>query len=112
MYLQSFRTKINDRRCLFLLLANQIESQLRDASDRRFRDSQVTQSSLAEKLGINRSAVHRRLTGRTNMTIETIADMVLALGCSIKVDIHDARLVRKPPPVQRGSKSDEKRGRQ
>jgi DNA-binding phage protein len=87
--LRSFRTKITDRRRVYLSLASQIESQLREAYDLRYREKKATQAGLADKLRINRSAVHRRLTGRTNMTIETIADMVWALGHRIKVSIYD-----------------------
>jgi transcriptional regulator with XRE-family HTH domain len=87
--LQSFRTKIDARRQTFLVLVGEIERQLREAYDRKFRAREATQSSLANKLGINRSAVNRRLTGRTNMTIETLADMVWALDQSVSVKIFD-----------------------
>jgi hypothetical protein len=90
--LQSFRTKISDRRRLFLLLAGVVERQLRDAYDRKFRAGEATQSSLAAKLGINRSAIHRRLTGHCNMTIETIADMAWALDQDVKIEITDHAL--------------------
>jgi hypothetical protein len=78
---------------MFLNLSAQIEGQLRDAYDRKFQASLATQSSLAKKLGINRSAVHNRLMGHTNMTMETIADMVWALDHAIKVEIYDPALV-------------------
>lgn len=81
---------VTPRRQTYLRLASDIESQLRDAYDRRFTAGDATQSSVADKLGINRSAVHHRLMGHTNMTIETIADMVWALGCNISVNITDA----------------------
>jgi hypothetical protein len=87
--LQSFRTQLDARRRVFVLLAGEIERQLREAYDRKYRAGEATQSSLAAKLGINRSAVHHRLMGRTNMTIETIADMVWALDHAIKVNIYD-----------------------
>jgi hypothetical protein len=87
--LPSFRTKISERRQAFLLLASQIEEQLRDAYDRRFKAGEATQSSLAKKLGVNRSAVHRRLMGHTNMATETLASMAWALGCDVRVDICD-----------------------
>jgi plasmid maintenance system antidote protein VapI len=87
--LQSFLTQIDRRRQVFLLLAGQIERQLREAYDRKFKAGEATQSSVAEKLGVNRSAVHRRLTGHTNMTVETIADMVWALDYAIDVNIYD-----------------------
>jgi hypothetical protein len=89
MFLQSFRTQLNARRRAYVLLAAQIEQQLREAYDKRFRAGLATQSSLADKLGVNRSAVHHRLMGHTNMTIETIADMVWALDYAIEVKIFD-----------------------
>lgn len=87
--LPSFPRKVDPRRSAYLSLASQVESQLREAYARRFAAGIVTQSSIAQKLGVNRSAVHHRLTGRTNMTIETIADMVWALGYEIAVKIYD-----------------------
>ena len=87
--MQSFRTTIDARRQTFLVLVGEIERQLREAYDRKFRAQEATQSSVANKLGINRSAVNRRLSGRTNMTIETLADMVWALDQSISVKIFD-----------------------
>jgi hypothetical protein len=89
----SSRRTNDPRRKMFLNLSAQIEGQLRDAYDRKFQASLATQSSLAKKLGINRSAVHNRLMGHTNMTIETIADMVWALAHAIKVEIYDPALV-------------------
>jgi hypothetical protein len=87
----SSRTRANGRRSLFLRLSAHIERQLREAYDRKFRAKEATQSSLAEKLGINRSAIHRRLTGRTNMRLDTLADMVWALDHEIDVCIYDPR---------------------
>jgi hypothetical protein len=78
---------------MFLSLATQIESQLRDAYARRHEAGEATQASIADKLEVNRSAIHHRLTGRTNMTIETIADMVWALGYAIRVHIYDPKAV-------------------
>ena len=74
---------------MYLSLAGQVESQLREAYGRRHAAGQATQSGLADKLGINRSAVHHRLMGHHNMTIETIADMVWALGHDIRVRVFD-----------------------
>ena len=87
----SFRTKVSARRGVYLALSAQVERQLREAYARAFETGLVTQSSVADKLGIDRSAVHRRLTGRTNMTLETLADMVWALDQTIEVRIGDPR---------------------
>lgn len=87
----SFSRRSNDpRRRIYLRLASQIEGQLREAYARKHESGECTQSSIAEKLGINRSAVHRRLNGHTNMTTEVIADMVWALGQEIDVKIYDS----------------------
>jgi len=88
--LPSFRTKVSARRVVYLALSAQVERQLREAYARKFETGQATQSSIADKLGIDRSAVHRRLTGRMNMTLETLADMVWALDQAIEVRIGDA----------------------
>lgn len=85
----SFSRKPNNRRSVYLKLAGEIEGQLRQAYAKRNEQKRETQVSVAEKLGVDRSAVNRRLVGRTNMTIETIADMVWALGHCIKVEIFD-----------------------
>ena len=84
----SFRTQTDERRGLYLRLSGDIERQLRDAYDRRFKAGETTQSSLAATLDVNRSVIHRRLTGRSNMRISTIADMVWGLGHNINVSIY------------------------
>ena len=85
----SFRTKVSARRGVYLALSAQVERQLREAYARKFEAGLATQASIAEKLGIDRSAVHRRLTGRTNMTLETLADMAWALDQAVEVRIAD-----------------------
>jgi DNA-binding XRE family transcriptional regulator len=88
--LRSFRIdRIDDRRKKYLSLAGVIESQLRDAYARRHEENGTTQADLARKLDVNRSAIHHRLTGQTNMTIETLADMLWALDYDINVEIFD-----------------------
>src|SRR4051812_30996136 len=90
----SSRPAPSARRQTFLKLSGMIEAQLRDAYDRKFRAGELNQSSLATRLGVNRSAIHHRLAGRTNMTIETIADMVWGLGQDIEVKIVDPSMTR------------------
>jgi hypothetical protein len=87
--LPSSRRTSDPRRKMFLYLSGQIEGQLREAYDRLFQAGLATQSSIAKKLSVDRSAIHHRLMGHTNMTMETIADMVWALNHAIKVEIFD-----------------------
>jgi predicted transcriptional regulator len=84
-----FKRQPDNRRSVYLELTGSIESQLRQAYAKRHESAGVTQASLADKIGVGRSVVHRRLTGRSNMTTETISDLVWALGHCIKVDIFD-----------------------
>lgn len=86
----SFFRERNDRRKeIFLSLAGSIETQLRDAFAKKNITGLVNQTQLAEKLGVDRSAVNRRLTGQTNMRISTLADMIWALDQCIEVKIFD-----------------------
>ena len=87
--MSSFRNRSDRRREIFLSLSGSIESQLRDAFAKQSMARTATQSVLADKLGVNRSVINRRLTGQQNMTVETIADMVWALGQCIEVNIFD-----------------------
>jgi transcriptional regulator with XRE-family HTH domain len=74
---------------MYLALIGSIESQLRAAYENRHAAGLDTQASVAEKLGVDRSVVNRRLLGHTNMTAETIADMAWALGQSVALKIFD-----------------------
>jgi hypothetical protein len=87
--LPSSRPLPDARRQMFLKLSGQIEGQLRDAYDKKFRAGLLNQSSLASKLDVNRSAIHHRLSGRNNMTVETIADMIWGLGNDFELKIFD-----------------------
>ncbi len=85
----SFSKKPDNRRQVYLALASSIEGQLRDAYAKRYEAGLDNQTTIADKLNIGRSEIHRRLSGKRNMTIETLADMVWALGQCVSVDIFD-----------------------
>lgn len=90
----STRPRPSDRRRLYLKLSHQIESQLRDAYAKLHDTEMLNQASYAKKLGVSRSVINRRLSGRTNMTIETIADMAWGLGQDVDVQIFDPKASR------------------
>jgi DNA-binding phage protein len=85
----SFLQNIDPRRASYLNLVSSVEAQLRDIYARLHDAGLENQASLAKKLGVSRSVVNRRLTGQQNMTLETVADMVWALGATISVKIDD-----------------------
>jgi hypothetical protein len=72
-------------------LAGSVESQLRDAYARLHDAGLENQTTIAKKLGVGRSVIHRRLSGHSNLTLETIADMLWALDHDISVEIFDPR---------------------
>ena len=87
--MRSFQRKPTNRRAMYLSGAGSVESQLREAYGNRFDAKLDTQVTLADKLGIGRSAVNKRLRGMMNMTLETVSDMAWALGYSIIIKIFD-----------------------
>ena len=88
----SIRPKPHPKRQMYLKLSGMIESQLREAYARRHEEGGLTQTDIANKLDVNRAAIHNRLNGKGNMTIETIANMVWALGHDIDVKIIDPEI--------------------
>ncbi|MBN9039839.1 MAG: helix-turn-helix transcriptional regulator [Rhizobiales bacterium] len=86
----SSRRQTSARRKMFLKLSSRIEGQLREIYAQKHALGKVNQTNLAAKLGVDRSAVNRRLSGRSNMTIETIADMIWGLDADFDLTIFDA----------------------
>lgn len=85
----SSRRTTDLRRRTYLALVSRVESQLRELFAKRCEQDGLSQAALADKLGVNRSVIHRRLTGRSNMTLETLADMAWGVGGCIDLDIYD-----------------------
>jgi transcriptional regulator with XRE-family HTH domain len=77
---------------MYLKLAGMVESQLREAFGHRHEESGLTQSDIARLLEVDRSTIHNRLSGLTNMTIETIANMVWAMDYDIDVKVFDPQM--------------------
>jgi len=74
---------------MYLSFAGSVESQLREAYAARHAAGLDTQTTLANKLGVGRSVINKRLRGLINMTLETVADMAWALGYSVIIKIFD-----------------------
>lgn len=53
---------------------------LRAISDDKSSGGRITQQSIAQKLGVDRSVVNRWLTGEANLTLRSIADLAWALN--------------------------------
>jgi predicted XRE-type DNA-binding protein len=51
------------------------------------QQQKISQSEMARRLGINRSAVHKFMSGKQNLTLETIAKYAVALGVDPKLTL-------------------------
>ncbi|WP_324695455.1 helix-turn-helix transcriptional regulator [Novosphingobium sp. RL4] len=86
---RSFRRQTDNRRSIYLNLVGSIEGQIRQAYAKRHDADGTTQKDLADKLGVGKSVINRRLNGQSNMTVETLADMAWGLGHCVSVNIFD-----------------------
>lgn len=59
----------------------------------------VTRTALAERLGIGRSEVTQRLSGKRNLTIKTLGAMLHELGYRLRLDVEDVATERKSHDV-------------
>jgi transcriptional regulator with XRE-family HTH domain len=81
----SYQLKIDKRS----LKVAKFISRLQSAIQAALADSGMTQQEVAEKLGVDRSVVNRRLKGKANLTARSIADFAFALERDIKVEFVD-----------------------
>ncbi|MGX5850834.1 helix-turn-helix domain-containing protein [Mesorhizobium sp. PL10] len=61
-------------------------------------ESGVTQRALAKKLGVNRSVINRRVTGQTNLTLYSMAELAWALDYDLVVDFVRPKQATKAAP--------------
>ncbi len=86
--MSSYRIRIDPRRKAFTRLISAIHRELAAALEGEGRARNLTQSDLANTLGVNKSAISRRLSGTSNLTLKSISDLAWALGHDV-----DFRLV-------------------
>jgi transcriptional regulator with XRE-family HTH domain len=51
----------------------------------------ITQADLCERLGVKPSEISQRLSGRRNLTLRSLADMLYELGYELNVSLQDTR---------------------
>lgn len=77
--MSSYRFRTGGRQRKFVSLIGVVHSEI----DRAFADWQAetggTKSDLADKLGVHKSVLTRRLSGTANMTFKAVADLAWAL---------------------------------
>jgi transcriptional regulator with XRE-family HTH domain len=79
----SYRLKI-DRRSL---KSAKFISKLQSEIQRALVESGMTQQEVAERLGVDRSVVNRRLKGKANLTARSISDFAYVLDREVRLEL-------------------------
>ena len=85
--MKSSSVKIEPRRRSYLRLIGELESQLHKAYEEEHGTSGLTFADIARKLGCHKSFITRKMNGTSNMTLETLADLVFALRRRITIQM-------------------------
>jgi hypothetical protein len=83
----SFSLKSDPRRRTYVRLIGEIQRALNSALEEEDAKRGLTQRNIADTLGKNKSVVSRLLSGKKNMTLESLADLAYALNRPVKVSL-------------------------
>jgi transcriptional regulator with XRE-family HTH domain len=78
---------LDKRRRTYVRLIGEIQNALQKAFAEEAEKRKLTRTAMAEALGRDKSFVTRKLNGKSNMTLETLADFAYALDRAVKVDL-------------------------
>ena len=78
---------IDKRRRTYVRMIGQIHDALIRALTEEQESRGLTQTGMAEALGASKSFISRKMSGTSNMTLETLADLAFALDRIVKVDL-------------------------
>lgn len=81
---KSYQMRIDPRQAQQVRVISDVRHGLLDAFDEEHVAGGLTQQMLAERLGVNKSVVSKRLGGEVNLTLRSIADLAWAMGREIK----------------------------
>lgn len=93
---QSSSLHIDKRRRVYVRLIGDIRHALNQAFVEEHDARGLTRTEIADLLGTSKSFVTRKLTGTSNMTIETLADLAFALERRVRINLSS-------PTVAQGS---------
>jgi transcriptional regulator with XRE-family HTH domain len=63
---------------------------------RAFRKSGLSQDKVADRLGVDKGLISKRLKGRENLTLKTLSFMASAMECRLAIDCIPYAEVRAP----------------
>jgi transcriptional regulator with XRE-family HTH domain len=104
MKTRSFR--IDKRRRSYLRLISEIKHALAQALTEEHAERGLTMAEMARTLEVDRSHISRKLSGETNMTLETLADLAYALDRPVKVSLPSRHAANGSNYAQTASRGD------
>ena len=83
----SFKLNISDKDRTVGRFISKVKKQLFLAALAEKKESGVSQQSIADKLGVNRSVINRLLRGSGNLTLRSVAEIAWALEWEIVFEL-------------------------
>lgn len=83
----SFKSRIDKRRQTYIRMLSAIAHALNQALEEEHAQRGLTQADIARTLKKQKSFISRKLSGDTNMTLETLADLAYALDRPVHVSL-------------------------
>jgi transcriptional regulator with XRE-family HTH domain len=76
----SFRISLTPSKRVAGRFVSSVRRAIQKALAEEQRDSGLTQSDIARKIGVHRSVINRQIQGREDMTLSRVAELAWALG--------------------------------
>lgn len=83
----SYRMEIPARRRTYVRLLGEVRHALNSALTEEATQHGLTKTEMARRIGCDKAFVTRKLTGQSNMTLETLADLAFALDRPVKISL-------------------------
>lgn len=87
--MRSHSFRVDKRRRTYTRLISDIHHELSKALSEEHEKRGLTMAEIARVLDCNRSHVSRKLSGESNMTLETLADLAYALDRPVRITLPD-----------------------
>lgn len=87
----SFRLEVDPKERATGRFFARVIDELQRAVAAEKRERKLTQQKIAEILGVNRSVVNRRISGKDNLTVKSLAETAWALGYEPRFELVESK---------------------
>lgn len=94
--MKSAGPRLDKRRRVYVRRVGEIHHALNQALNEEHEKRGLTKTEIGRILGLGRSAIGKKLDGRHNMTLETLADLAFALDRPVKIALPERTASRLP----------------